>query len=171
MATLTESSEKFYNYIVKQIKKLKPGEKLQLSTAEINEALNTKVTTSTASALIQRARRDNPKLFKDFKLGGASKFNAIYSSNKKFRDFAEMEKPKFKFLASPGDDGTKAELYKKFLRISKATEATKGLIPFSELAEKFDVPTKDITSYFNKKYVDGRVNNSTANFFIKNFNF
>jgi hypothetical protein len=169
MAVLTESSKKFYDYIVKEIKKLKPGQELQLSTAEINKAINTNVTTSNASAIIKRARKDNSELFKNFKLRAASKFNPIYSSNKKFRDFVAADKPNFKFLASQGDDGTKAELYKKFLRVSKATEATKGLIPFSELAKRFDIPTKDITSYYNEKYVDGRVNNSTANFFIKNF--
>ena len=54
MATLTESSKKFYDYIVKEIKKLKPGQELQLSTAEINKAIDTNVTTSTASAIIKR---------------------------------------------------------------------------------------------------------------------
>ena len=169
MATLTESSKKFYDYIVKEIKKLKPGQELQLSTAEINKAIDTNVTTSTASAIIKRARENTTELFKNFKLRAASKFNDIYSSSKKFRDFVATDKPNFKFLASQGDDGTKAQLYKKFLRVSKATEATKGLIPFTEFAQKFDVPVTDITSYYNKKYVDGRINNSTANFFIENF--
>ena len=58
MAVLTESSKKFYDYIVKEIKKLKPGQELQLSTAEINKAINTNVTTSNASAIIKRARKD-----------------------------------------------------------------------------------------------------------------
>ena len=169
MAVLTESSKKFYDYIVKEIKKLKPGQELQLSTAEINKAINTNVTTSNASAIIKRARKDNSELFKNFNGKVCVQVFLHYSSNKKFRDFVAADKPNFKFLASQGDDGTKAELYKKFLRVSKATEATKGLIPFSELAKRFDIPTKDITSYYNEKYVDGRVNNSTANFFIKNF--